>query len=91
MLEAAASLANGTCERFLVGLEDLAQPGDNSEHAEHARIFRARCFERQLRPRQAVNEYRKYLTDFPQGRYREEARVAVGGSTTSVRLPQDDP
>ncbi len=78
MEHAEAALGQGTCERFQVGLEDLAQDAQRTPRTELARIFRARCFALELRPRQAINEYRKYLEEYPRGRFLEEARDAVG-------------
>ncbi len=73
---AQASVEKGTCERYLVGLEDLAL--DQGDSAQLARVLRARCFDAQLRPRQATAEYLKYLQVFPKGRFVDEARAAVG-------------
>jgi hypothetical protein len=72
------ALEQGTCDRFLVGLEDLAQDASHTARTEYARVLRARCFNVQLRPRQAVNEYRKYLEEYPRGRFTQEATDAVG-------------
>jgi hypothetical protein len=74
---ATASLQRGECERFLLGLEDIAQDSERSPRTELARVLRARCFAAQLRPRQAMNEFRKYLTDYPAGQFSVEAREAV--------------
>lgn len=74
--KAAASLGAGGCERYLPGLEDMAiEAGDS---AQLARVLRARCFEAQLRPRQAMSEYTKYLEAWPKGRFVDEARTALG-------------
>jgi hypothetical protein len=78
MEHAEAALGQGTCERFQVGLEDIAQDTQRTPRTELARVFRARCFALELRPRQAINEYRKYLEEYPRGRFVEEARDAVG-------------
>jgi hypothetical protein len=74
---AAASVEQGTCERFLAGLEDLAAE-EKGPRAEQARVLRARCFDAQMRPRQAVAEYRRYLEAWPQGRFAAEAQQAIG-------------
>jgi hypothetical protein len=74
--KAEASLEKGTCERFLAGLEDIALEG--TDQAQLARVLRARCYDVQLRPRQAMGEYVKYLEAFPKGRFAEEARTALG-------------
>ncbi len=78
MEHAEASLGEGSCDRFLVGLEEIAQDAQHTQRTELARIFRARCFNLQLRPRQAINEYRKYLEEYPRGRFVEEAHDAIG-------------
>ncbi len=71
------SIAKGNCDRYLLGLEDIAT---DSEHpmAEQARVMRARCFDSQMRPRQAMNEYRKYLELHPRGKFASEAHQALG-------------
>lgn len=78
MQRAEASLEKGGCDRFLVGLEDIAQDDTRDSRTELARVLRARCFDVSLRPRQALNEYRKYLEEYPRGRYAGEARQALG-------------
>lgn len=74
--KAEASLEKGGCDRYLPGLEDIALEGVDS--AQFARVLRARCFDSQLRPKQAMSEYAKYLEAFPKGRYVDEARGALG-------------
>lgn len=78
MSRAEAALERGGCGRFLVGLEDIAQDDTRSPKSELARALRARCFNSELRPRQALNEYRKYLEEYPRGRFVLEAREALG-------------
>jgi len=72
------SIEKGTCDRFLLGLEDIAQDTERTARTEQARVLRARCYDTQLRPRQAMNEYRKYLESYPQGRFAAEAHQALG-------------
>ncbi len=78
MQRADDALTRGECDRFLLGLEDIAQDGQRSTRSEFARVLRARCFDSQLRPRQAMNEYRKYVDEYPKGQYLAEARHALG-------------
>ncbi|MGV3619987.1 MAG: FecR domain-containing protein [Archangium sp.] len=78
MQRADDSLNKGNCDRFLLGLEDIAQDGERNTRSEWARVLRARCFDSQLRPRQAMNEYRKYLEEYPKGQYLAEANHALG-------------
>lgn len=78
MSRAEESVGKGTCEKFLVGLEDIAQDAQRTARTEQARVLRARCFESQMRPRNSMNEYRKYLEEYPQGRFVQEARQALG-------------
>jgi hypothetical protein len=65
---AEAAIAQGDCEKYQLGLEDIAQDAERNARSEQARIVRARCYDVQLRPKQAVNEYRKYLSEYPKGR-----------------------
>lgn len=74
--KAEASLEKGGCDRYLPGLEDIAL--ESVDSAQLARVLRARCFDAQLRPKQAMSEYVKYLEAFPRGRYVDEARGALG-------------
>ncbi|MBL8917917.1 MAG: FecR domain-containing protein [Myxococcaceae bacterium] len=74
--KAEASLTQGGCERYLPGLEDIALESQGA--AQQARILRARCFDAQLRPKQAMSEYAKYLEAYPKGRFADEARSALG-------------
>ena len=68
----------GACERFLLGLEEIAQDAQRSSRSEVARVLRARCFDVQMRPRQAMGEYRKYLEEYPRGKFAAEAHEALG-------------
>lgn len=73
------SVAKGAaCDRFLLGLEEIAQDAQKSVRSEQARVLRARCFDVQMRPRQAMGEYRKYLEEYPRGRFAHEAHEALG-------------
>lgn len=78
MQRAEDSIEKGTCDRFLLGLEDIAQDSERNARSEQARVLRARCFDSQLRPRQALNEYRKYLDEYARGRFVDEAHKALG-------------
>ncbi len=73
-----AALSKGDCDKFIPGLEDIAQDEQRSLLTEQARILKARCFDSQLRPRQAMGEYAKYLSEYPAGRFINEAHTAVG-------------
>lgn len=78
MGRAEESIEKGTCDRFLLGLEDIAMDAQHTARTEQARVLRARCFDSQMRPRQALNEYRKYLEEYPSGRFNAEAHQALG-------------
>ncbi|AEI65484.1 FecR domain-containing protein [Corallococcus macrosporus] len=65
------------CERFLVGLDEIAQRSPRAAHREQARYLRARCFEEKLESHRARDEYRRYLQDFPRGRYAKEAKTGL--------------
>jgi hypothetical protein len=78
MQRAEDSIEKGTCDRFLLGLEDIALDAERNPRSEQARVLRARCFDTQMRPRQAMNEYRKYLELYPRGKFSAEAHQALG-------------
>jgi hypothetical protein len=71
------SLFNGTCERFLQGLGEVANDARKTERSERARVFRARCYDAMMKPQQAYQEYRRYLQQYPNGRFVEEARQVM--------------
>jgi ferric-dicitrate binding protein FerR (iron transport regulator) len=71
------SIGRGDCSRFLERLSEyLEKPGDDVGR-EWARIMRARCLDDRHRAVEADAEYRRYLRDFPNGRWVAEARRAV--------------
>ena len=72
------AIAGASCERFLTGLEEIALDASHSARTEQARVLRARCFDVSMRPRQAMSEYKKYLAEYPHGRFADEARTALG-------------
>ncbi len=74
---ARAQLHAPTCENFLAGLAELAERSTTHEVREQARYLRARCFEERLAPQDAAAEYRRYLREYPRGRYVDEARTAL--------------
>jgi len=78
MSRAEESVTAGTCDRFLLGLEEIAQDAQRTARTEQARVLRARCFDTQMRPRQAMSEYRKYLEEYPRGQFATEAHTALG-------------
>jgi len=78
MSRAEESVTAGTCDRFLLGLEEIAQDAQRTARTEQARVLRARCFDVQMRPRQAMSEYRKYLEEYPRGHFAPEAHAALG-------------
>ncbi|MDY7228716.1 FecR domain-containing protein [Hyalangium rubrum] len=65
------------CESFLVGLAEIAVQSPVREFREQARYLRARCFEERLAKDEAATEYRRYLREFPKGRYVREAKAAL--------------
>lgn len=70
-------LSATTCESFLVGLAEIAERSKVREFREQARYLRARCFEERLAAAEAAAEYRRYLREFPKGRYEKEAKAAL--------------
>jgi ferric-dicitrate binding protein FerR (iron transport regulator) len=79
MQRAGRALNAGSCERYLLGLEEVANDA-RSVHAEDARVYRGRCYDAMLKPKQASQEYRRYLLQYPRGRYVDEARQVMGES-----------
>ncbi len=79
--KAEGALKTGRCAHFLEGLESFLTNPDSSpvpELMERARYLRARCFDERLMPHEAEREYRRYLEEFPSGRWAREAREAIG-------------
>lgn len=74
LMRAERALTRGTCQRYLLGLDELAADAKRGERAERARVLRARCFDASMKPNEASGEYRKYLERYPDGRFAEEAR-----------------
>ena len=77
LMKAERSLEKGTCDRYLLGLQELAADQNKSDRSELARILRARCFDARIRTDLSEIEYRRYLETWPKGRYAEEARKAI--------------
>jgi hypothetical protein len=73
LLRAERSIRRGGCQRFMLGLEELATDASASEFSQRARILRARCFEAQGRAAQSRSEYERYLRDAPNGDFAYEA------------------
>ena len=71
------SLERGTCERSLLGLQEIAGDASRNERSQKARILRARCYDARVRPDLSEIEYRRYLEVWPKGRFSDEARKAV--------------
>ncbi len=72
--------AQGKCAGFLIGLEELAMDPSRGPRAEKARIMRARCFMSLMKTKEAENEYRRYVRDYPNGAFMDEAREVMGGN-----------
>lgn len=75
--KAERSLEKGTCDRYLLGLQELAGDQSHNDRAEQARILRARCYDSRVRLDLAEIEYRRYLEVWPKGRFAPEARKAL--------------
>jgi hypothetical protein len=79
LMHAERSLTNGTCSRFLEGLREIADDARRAtDRAERARLYRARCYDAMMKPQQAYQEYRRYLLQYPNGRYADEAKQVMG-------------
>ncbi len=70
-------LERGICERYLLGLQEIAADTSRNDRSEQARILRARCFDARVRPDLSEIEYRRYLEVWPRGRHSDEARKAI--------------
>ena len=77
LLRAERGLERGICERYLMGLQEIAADASRNERSEKARILRARCYDARVRPDLSEIEYRRYLEIWPKGRHAEEARKAI--------------
>ena len=71
---AGEALKTGKCQNYLLGLQEVIEGTQDKGSRETAYILRARCFDEQLDPAAAAQEYRKYLQRFPAGRFADEAR-----------------
>ena len=71
------ALVAGRCAHYENGLAELVETSESPQAREKARIIRARCFDATLRPAEAEREYRRYLRDWPGGRWADEARGAT--------------
>jgi hypothetical protein len=71
------SILESTCPRYMAGLAEVVDTSRDPRSREMARILRARCFDEQRLPHQAEFEYRRYLQQFPGGRFAAEARGAL--------------
>lgn len=80
MTKADRSLAKGGCERFMIGLDEIASDPKRGPRAEKARIMRARCFDMQMKTKETENEYRRYVRDYPNGVFLEEAQAVMRGN-----------
>jgi hypothetical protein len=71
------ALQRGGCGHYLLGLGDITETTGDETAREMARVLRARCFDDQLDPDRGEAEYRKYLEEYPAGRFANEARQAL--------------
>jgi hypothetical protein len=71
------SLETGTCPRYLAGLAEVVEWSPDATAREVAHILRARCYDVQRLRVQAKLEYRRYLEQYPFGRFTAEAARAL--------------
>ncbi|MHB8872463.1 MAG: FecR domain-containing protein [Myxococcaceae bacterium] len=71
------ALVSGRCDRYELGLGELTETSESPLAREKARILKARCYDATLRPADAAREYRRYLRDWPAGRWADEAHGAT--------------
>ncbi|MBL8953962.1 MAG: FecR domain-containing protein [Myxococcaceae bacterium] len=79
IIRAERALNNGGCEKHLLGLEEIATDPSRGPRAEKARVLRARCFDARGKAKEAENEYRKYVNEYPTGTFLDEARSVLSG------------
>jgi len=75
--QAERAIGSGDCGRFLGMLAEYLEEAQSPAGRERARITRARCFDDLVMPMEADAEYRRYLREFPNGRFAPEARSVV--------------
>ncbi len=78
LARAAQAVQKADCLPMVEGLEDIASDTQRSVKSETARVLIARCLEASNKPRQAVLQFRKYLSEYPTGAHVAEAKVALG-------------
>ena len=71
------SIGESTCPQYLGGLAEVIESSRDQRAREMGRILRARCFDEMGLRGQADLEYRRYLEQFPLGRFAAEARGAL--------------
>jgi FecR protein len=90
LMRAERALRNGGCDRYLLGLADIAEDPQKTVRQERARIAMARCQQALGQSEAAALEFARYARDFPKGLFAREATAAAaaqpaGTSTSSVR------
>lgn len=67
----------GSCAAFLDSLTEYLDVAEDPVGREQARILRARCYAQRRMTVQADADYRRYLAEFPKGRFAAEAHSNV--------------
>lgn len=77
LMRAERALRNGGCDRYLLGLADVAEDPQRSVRQERARIAIARCQQALGQHEAAAAEFARYARDFPKGLFAREAAAAL--------------
>lgn len=85
LMRAERSLRNGGCDRYLLGLADIAEDPQRSLRQERARIAMARCQLKLGQVDAAMQELSRYVRDFPHGLFAREAKAGLAVQNAAAK------
>jgi hypothetical protein len=80
LMRAERALRNGGCDRYLLGLADIAEDPQKTMRQERARIAMARCWQALGQTEAAAQEFARYSRDFPRGLFAREATAQAAAA-----------